>query len=233
LVVLALGVNFVISIINFLIIFSTLFKLTISMKKILLTLITIVAINATVNAQMRFGVKGGLNLANVSITNASGITPKSSLFFHGGIVLDASLSESISIQPNLLFSQKGYSLDASGATSKATFNYIEIPVNFLYNATDALTIGAGPYLGYALSGSAKTTINGQTRTDDIDFDNDAKRVDYGLNITAGYEVIEGLVISANYSLGLANINKDVTTSSTNTIKNNVIGFSVTKFFGER
>jgi Outer membrane protein beta-barrel domain len=202
------------------------------MKKILLTLITIIAVNATINAQMRFGVKGGVNLASISTSDKT-VSTSSALGFHGGIVLDAPLSESISIQPNLLFSQKGFSLDASGISSKVTFNYIEVPVNFLFNATDALTIGAGPFLGYALSASAKTTFNGQTQTTDVDFDNKSQRVDYGLNITAGYEVIEGLVISANYSLGLANINKDATTSSTNTIKNNVIGFSVTKFFGER
>jgi hypothetical protein len=202
------------------------------MKKILLTLITIIAVNASINAQMRFGVKGGLNLASISTSDKT-VPTSSALGFHGGIVLDAPLSESISIQPNLLFSQKGFSLDASGISSKVTFNYIEIPVNFLYNATDALTIGAGPFLGYALSASAKTTFNGQTQTTDVDFDNKSQRVDYGLNITAGYEIIEGLVISANYSLGLANLNKDATTSSTNTIKNNVIGFSVTKFFGER
>jgi Outer membrane protein beta-barrel domain len=202
------------------------------MKKILLTLITIIAVNAAINAQMRFGVKGGVNLASISTSDKT-VSTSSALGFHGGIVLDAPLSESISIQPNLLFSQKGFSLDASGISSKVTFNYIEVPVNFLFNATDALTIGAGPFLGYALSASAKTTFNGQTQTTDVDFDNKSQRIDYGLNITAGYEVIEGLVISANYSLGLANINKDATTSSTNTIKNNVIGFSVTKFFGER
>ena len=202
------------------------------MKKILLTLITIVAVNATVNAQMRFGVKGGVNLANVS-TSEKSVTYNSALGFHAGIVLDAPLSESISIQPNLLYSQKGFSLDASGVTAKATFNYIEIPVNFLFHVTDALTIGAGPYLGYALSASAKATFNGQSQTTDVDFDNKSQRIDYGLNITAGYEVIEGLVVSANYSLGLANLNKDATSSSTITVKNNVIGFSVTKFFGER
>ena len=202
------------------------------MKKVLLTLITIVAVNAAVSAQMRFGVKGGLNLANISINPAQ--TGTSSLLgFHGGLVLDAPLSESISIQPSLLFSQKGFSVDQSSITSKTTFNYLEIPVNFLYNVTDALTVGAGPYLGYALSASSKATLNGQTQTKDADFDKEVNRIDYGLNITAGYEVIEGLVVSANYSLGLANLNKNAATSSSVTIKNNVIGFSVTKFFGEK
>jgi hypothetical protein len=210
------------------------------MKKILLTVITIFAFNVATQAQMRFGIKGGLNLANVSISPAqTGFEPKSIISFHAGLVLDASLSESISIQPALLFSQKGYGVSGSsgGVTidGKATLNYLEIPINVLYHATDALTFGAGPYLGYALSGNASTTVTsaGKSQTDSksLDFDKDVKRIDYGLNITAGYEVIEGLIISANYSLGLANINAD--TSTTTTIKNGVIGFSVTKLFGEK
>ncbi len=201
------------------------------MKKILLTLITIIAVNAAVDAQMRFGVKGGVNLANASVT---GFSTSSILSFHGGIVLDASLSESISIQPNLLFSQKGFQLDLLGSSSKATFNYIEVPVNFMYKVSDAFSVGAGPYLGYAISGSTKSTSSaGVTTNKDVDFTTDkVNRFDYGLNITAGYEVIEGLAVSINYSLGLANLNSD-TSSSAQTIKNNVIGFSVTKFFGEK
>jgi Outer membrane protein beta-barrel domain len=210
------------------------------MKKVLLTLITIFAINGVASAQMRFGVKGGLNLANISISpSQTGVEPKSIISFHAGIVLDAPLSESISIQPNLLFSQKGYkasfAISTTSIEGKATINYLEIPINVVYHATEALSIGAGPYLGYALSGTSTTTTttNGQSKTDtkDADFDKDIKRLDFGLNVTAGYEVIEGLIVSANYSLGLANINAD--TSTTSTIKNGVIGFSVTKLFGER
>jgi len=194
------------------------------MKKVLSTLITIFVINATASAQVRFGIKGGLNLANVSSTPASSDI-KSLLAFHGGIVLDAPISESISIQPNLLFSQKGFSTTLLGSDVKATTNYIELPINFLYHASDAFSIGAGPYLGYLLSG----TVSSGGQSNSITFDNDSKRFDYGINFTAGFELIAGLTISANYSLGLANLSND----SNSTAKNKVIGVSLTKFFGSR
>lgn len=198
------------------------------MKKILLTLITIIAINAATSAQIRFGVKGGINLANVSkIEQGVSYVTSSNLAFHVGIVLDSPLSENFSIQPALLFSQKGFIFNDSRDIYELTSNYIEVPVNFLYHVTDALTVGAGPYLGYALSASGKETSRGKSQTIDFDL---AKRIDYGINITAGYEVIAGLVISANYSLGLANFGINAPSTS---IKNNVIGFSLTKFFGER
>lgn len=207
------------------------------MKKIFLTLLSISLFSAATSAQMRFGIKGGLNLANISVSPAQSNPPKSIIGFHGGVVLDAALTDKISIQPNLLFSLKGASGSVSIGTgtieSKATLNYIEVPVNFVYSVTDAFTVGAGPYLGYALSGNSAvtSTISGfSSYNESLDFEKEKiKRLDFGLNFTAGYEVTEGIVISANYSLGLANISDDANVTS----KNNVIGFSVTKFFGEK
>ena len=200
------------------------------MKKILLTIITIFAINAVASAQMRFGIKGGLNLANESISSSAlgglSLSPSMRIGFHAGLVMDSPITESISIQPNLLFSQKGFKLSANGNDISTTFNYIELPINFLYHASESFSVGAGPYLGYALSG---TVSSGSQNTNVTFGSGEARRLDYGLNLTAGYEVSPGLVISANYSLGLANISDD----SSETIKNNVIGFSLTKFFGEK
>lgn len=209
------------------------------MKKIVLTLIAIIAVNSLVSAQIRFGVKGGLNLANVSVTPTipKGTTMSNLIGFHGGIILDVPLSEKISIQPNLLFSQKGIKSTSSNSTilldSKIALNYIEIPINVMFHATDALSIGGGSYLGYVLSGVSTSTVTfsgkTETMTKDADFDRDLKRLDFGLNITAGYEVSNGLIINANYSLGLGNISAEPAT----TVKNNVISFSLTKFFGQK
>ena len=79
-----------VKLLEFYIIFFTLYTINNYYEKILLTLIIIISVNAVVSAQMRFGVKGGLNLANVS-TNDKTVTPSSALGFHGGIVLDAPL----------------------------------------------------------------------------------------------------------------------------------------------
>ena len=193
------------------------------MKKIALTLITIIAITATISAQIHFGIKGGLNLANqYFMYSALGVASTSIRpGFHAGVLLDAPLSKSISIQPNLLFSQKGAIFNGTYGFT-ATYNYLELPVNVIYHINKKFMIGAGPYLGYALSG----TQSGSQQSIDVVFGSgQAKRLDFGLNALIGYEIIDGLVISANYSLGLTNIydNSDVT------YKNNVIGVSLTKF----
>ena len=197
------------------------------MKKIALTLITIIVITATISAQIHFGIKGGLNLASQSFTSsAGGASTSIRPGFHAGVLLDAPLSESISIQPNLLFSQKGAIFNGTYGFT-ATYNYLELPVNVIYHINKKFMIGAGPYLGYALSG---TQQSGSQQSIDIEFGSgQAERFDFGLNALIGYEIIDGLVISANYSLGLTNIygNSNVT------YKNNVIGVSLTKFFESR
>ena len=192
------------------------------MKKIALTLITIIVITATISAQIHFGIKGGLNLASQSFTSsAGGASTSIRPGFHAGVLLDAPLSESISIQPNLLFSQKGAIFNGTYGFT-ATYNYLELPVNVIYHINKKFMIGAGPYLGYALSGTQSAS---QQSIDIVFGSGQAKRLDFGLNALIGYEIIDGLVISANYSLGLTNIydNGDVT------YKNNVIGVSLTKF----
>lgn len=203
------------------------------MKKTALTLITIIAITATTSAQIRFGIKGGLNLANQSVKYfiagaSSPLSPDIRVGFHAGVLLDVPLSKHISIQPNLLFSQKGFKLSSNttGTFHTGTYNYIELPVNVIYHINEKFSIGAGPYLGYALSGTQSSGF----LSVDIPFGSgQGRRLDFGLNALIGYEIIDGLVISSNYSLGLANISDD----GSSPVKNNVIGVSLTKFFESR
>ncbi|MDR6560840.1 MULTISPECIES: porin family protein [unclassified Arcicella] len=207
------------------------------MKKTFLLILSLIAFSYASKAQTRFGIKAGGNLANASVSSRGvSFDSKSITSFHVGAVIEAQLADRLFLEPNLLFSQKGFNLDIAGLVSqKATYSYLELPINVVYEVVDYLTIGAGPYLGYGLSGTAvvtdKTTNPNEVNSQDIKFgeNGDLKHLDYGLNFTAGYEVIDGLRISANYSLGLNNIDN---TNSLN-IKNNVIGISVTKFFGTR
>jgi len=204
------------------------------MNKKFLLILSLIAFSYATKAQIRFGIKGGGNLANGSVTiRGTSTDSKPVISFHVGAVLEAQLADRLYLEPNLLFSRKGASIDMTSTISqKVTYSYLELPVNVVYEVIDYLTIGGGPYLGYALGG--KTTITDKTNNLEVSQDikveeGGMKRLDYGLNFTAGYEIIDGLTISANYSLGLVNI----VDNNSSTTKNNVIGISVTKFFGAR
>jgi hypothetical protein len=179
------------------------------MKKfVLLSAFALTIIGA--KAQVTFGVTGGITSAsykqkegNVTITSDSRIG-----FTLGGFA-NISVSDNISIQPGLNFTQKGGNYSDGGGTANATLNYLEIPINATYNieaGPGKVIVGAGPTISYGLSGKVKTTFAGQSETTDIKFGtdeikDDLKPLELGLNLIAGYKLSNGLSFALNYNLG--------------------------------
>lgn len=206
-----------------------------AMKKLLLVSLTLLLAVSTFG-QMKFGAKAGLNLANMS-TDASGVSPKMIVGFNIGGILELSLSDNIAIQPGIFYSAKGSKSDLDfgfmTGTGTAKLSYIEVPINVLYKLGSGdmkFVPFIGPYLGYGIGGKIKMEAGGQSQEEDVKFGSgdtdDFKALDLGLNVGIGVEM-GNLLISAQYGLGLANINP----TSDNTVKNNVIGISVGYLFG--
>ncbi len=91
---------------------------------------------------------GGLNLANVSVTDDGRVDDAKMLTsFHAGIIGDFRLGGLFFIQPGLLFTGKGTeseSGDESSATYfRATTNpyYIELPVNIVFKTPHSVGPG--------------------------------------------------------------------------------------------
>ena len=197
-------------------------------KRIILVLVIaalFVSINA--NAQIKFGVKAGLNISNMSIESSGySVTPNSITSFHIGLAVDYAFKPELSIQSGILYSGKGTSVDnpLTGGSDKMAPNYLEIPVNIAYKLAAGpgkVVLFGGPYLGIGISGQASgVDIKWGSGTG-----NDLQRTDLGLNFGAGYE-INKFLISAQYGFSLTNVNADTNT----TVKNKVTGISVAYFF---
>jgi len=122
------------------------------------------------------------------------------------------LGQHFSFQPALNYIQKGGVLKEEGITDKTTLNYLELPLNFVYN-THSLKgkffIGAGPSLSIGLSGKDKWDDGSNIEPTDIKFgsgeDDDFKPFEAGINFLTGYQCKSGFLIAANYNLGLSNI----------------------------
>jgi opacity protein-like surface antigen len=100
------------------------------MNTIYSTLVLLVSLATSVQAQdtvhqSNAGIKGGYNLAAVRF-DGSGETGQRH-GFHIGVYGESFISESFSIQPELLYSQQGYEIkDANGFTQK--LDYINLPI---------------------------------------------------------------------------------------------------------
>jgi hypothetical protein len=185
------------------------------MKKFLF-LCTAIAVSTTVfSQQARFGIKGGVNLANQKIKasipgmgsgseNGDGIVS-----FHIGGVAEIPFSPRFSFRPELLLSGKGTDLDGNlnGTPGTAKFRpfYIEVPLNvvFTHDFPDGIHFyaGAGPSVGFGVFGKAKY----ENLSDDVFQDSGFKRLDFGINLLAGIELNSGVTFGVNFTPGLANI----------------------------
>jgi len=223
------------------------------MKKAILALLLIAGISPAFAQSVKFGVSGGLNESILSLQNNTDNNNSRLAGFHAGIFSDIDFGK-ISIEPGLFYTTKGQNnivseSDALGNTfyskGHAVYNYLEVPVNVLYNipvGAGKFFIGGGPYLAYGLSGTTKITTvvtqNGTTTTNTGDYklvfggqDGDIKRFDFGLGALGGFALKDGLSISAGYEHGLTSIQNTGTENiSTGKTKNNVIMVSLSYCF---
>ena len=167
-------------------------------------------------AQVSYGVKAGVNLpkqvVKLSGSGATGsVDVGSTTSFYVSGYANIPAATNFSIQPGIALQGKGGKLDFSEFDMENTTQNIlslDIPINAVYTIpagqSGAVFIGAGPYVGYHLSGKVK---QGDQSLDMSfgDAPEDVKRFDYGANFQLGYKLSNGFLIHGNYGLGLADL----------------------------
>lgn len=174
----------------------------------------------------KFGLKAGLNLANLYVDDVQDENFKAG--FSAGMYAKLPIVRGFSIQPELLYSNKGAKLtyDNLLGSGEYRFNlhYVELPVMAVINVVKNFNIHAGPYVSY-LAGANVTRLNDDnelTRIADLKADN-FNRIDYGLAGGIGLD-FQNLTIGARYNYGLREIGEsgfsgEVTRNSKNSVIN--------------
>jgi hypothetical protein len=180
-----------------------------------------------------FGVKGGLNVANVTGADAEGLSLK--MGFVGGTYLCYNITEVFAIQAEYLFSMKGAEWSD---IIKFNFNYMEIPlllkINIPTEGKIKPSLYAGPALGILMSAKAEVMSIGV----DVDIKDYVKSTNLGLVAGAGvgYEMEnKGLLfLEARYEIGMPIIARDMkfTVSRENTTGTTTTGTMVTAWWSD-
>lgn len=210
------------------------------MKKILLSLGAAVLLAAGAQAQTSYGLKAGVNLGKYSNVPADldDYSKMNTSFYVTGYA-DLPVAPQFSIQPGISLQGKGakYKADSDNFDGSLSTNVmaIEIPVNAVYyiptGYSGSVFLGAGPYVGYSISGKSKVkggfAESSSESEFDVDFtgdDKDQKPFDFGVNFLAGYKLTNGFLVNAGYGLGLSNLSP--ASGSDNKFSNRVLSFGV-------
>lgn len=176
------------------------------MKKLFLVLVCASAV-VVANAQVKFGVKLGANMAN--ITNGDGNKMKFGI--NGGIQAQLHLSEMFSVAPEAVYSAQGAKGDGDASLN---LNYINVPVLLQYNNPSGFFAHTGPQLGFLMS--AKSKSGGES----VDVKDFMKSTDFSWAIGAGFATQSGFGFNARYNIGLSSL------ADGSDSKNSVIQFGI-------
>lgn len=166
------------------------------MKKFLILFVVCAASVAVTNAQVRFGVKGGVNLANVSGDVEDN---KMKIGFHAGALVQIPVTQQFMVQPEAIFSTQGAKFDDGIDEGKFNLTYVNIPLLARYQSTSGFFAQTGPQAGLLMSAKAKVG------DDEEDFKEFMKTLDFSWVFGLGYQTPSGFGVDARFNLGLTNM----------------------------
>ncbi|MBV8253218.1 MAG: PorT family protein [Chitinophaga sp.] len=181
------------------------------MKKLILS--GVLAVGALLSAQaqnIKFGVKGGLNITKLTNTDNA----KTKAGFNVGGFVNIGLNKEWAIQPEVLYSGQGVKVNNPSPIPDETFkaDYISVPVMVQYSIAPSFYLEAGPQVSFLAS--AKDKIGSNTS----DMKKYMAGADFGLGFGLGYKFDCGVGVSGRYMFGITDAFKsDYSTNSKNSV----------------
>ena len=217
--------------------------------KLTLAAIAVIIMSST-KAQITYGVQAGASIANwkgdalqslnnvVDLSNGF-ITTKSKTGFTVGGYVNIPVSNKISFEPGLQYSQKGYTMQGNlkidilkflgaNASAKVEAHYIDVPLVLKAEVAKGLSIYAGPQLSYLVKNNLHLNagvLGISLYNNKIDITNNFNRLDMGIAGGVGYKFDNGINIKASYDYGLSKLDKNDNFKAYNRVAKISVGFS--------
>ena len=181
------------------------------MKKVVL-LLSVLFVCMIASAQVTFNCKGGFGISTLAGRDADGSKIKTG--WKIGVGLEKPLSANWLLMPTLEFKQKGAQYKEDGFEDKLTLQYIQLPIMVAYrtrlNDNLNLTLKAGPYFAYGISGKEKfvEVYNGNYDEGENDFfGSHTNRFDCGAAVGVDFEY-HRFVVGLEGEYGFISLYKD-------------------------
>lgn len=169
------------------------------MKKLLFSLCLLLTVGVVANqaqAQAGFGIRGGLNIANLNDTDAD-VDSRTGLMV--GVYANYLIPNSpVVIQPEVLYTQKGY--EQNDNTVK--LDYIEIPVlakfNFITDGSFTPNVYFGPSIGFNVNAEAENDVV------EVGFEDSVNDTEFGVVVGGGVD-FGRIDLGVRYGAGLTEV----------------------------
>ena len=187
-------------------------------------LVATAAVSSAQAQNVRLGLRAGANYSNLAGNIKNEATYNNKVGFVGGVMLNAPLIGDglLSVQPEILYSQKGFENKPTEYTSvlgkqkregQVNYNYIDVPLLFKAKFL-GFVAEAGPQYSYLLSANNRTktttpTIGNPTVSEAQDKTDVSalNRNELGYLAGIGYEATNGLSLNLRYTGGFSDFVK--------------------------
>lgn len=185
------------------------------MNKFFFLLVGLFLFSQTLSAQWSFGLKAGLNRANIEsfgpeiadelAPDLNGYWNDARWGFHAGLAGSYAFSEKLALRTELLYSAKGFQSSADSPLSssyKLRMSYLSVPILMDYQPVNKLHILAGPSFSYRVLLTSEPSIS-SSNLEDI-WNNS---FDFGLAAGIEYRIGERLQLGIRYVYALSDASK--------------------------
>ena len=170
------------------------------MKKIFMLLAMIVTMTAANNAsaQIKFGLKGGVNVTDMSLNSSVFDASNRTGFFVGPTIKVQLPLVGLGIDASALYDQREAKIKVGNTTTKETLRSqaINVPINLRYgwglSSMANIFLFAGPQFGFNVGDKDQKITESSTWS--------VKNSNFSLNFGAGVTLLSHLQLTANYNV---------------------------------
>ncbi len=177
------------------------------MKKVLLIIVLAVFGLSLALADEALGIRAGVNLTNRSYSGDNDIETSDRLGFHAGMLVQYPVGKYLMLQPELMYTQKGYNwlieiplLDDIAYQIRT--DYVELPILLKLNLDFggvAIQPFVAPQVGYAVVAERQINTNIEKIMDEL------SPFQYGGQLGLDLQINDDLLVGGRYNINLTDI----------------------------
>ena len=187
------------------------------MKKFFTLVVLLTTMTVAAQAQVKFGVKGGLNLTNMKFDNSIVDKSNQTGFFIGPTINFTLPVVGLGIDASALYDQRSAKIE--GSDDKLKQQSIQIPINLRYGFglgnTASLYFFAGPQFGFNIGDKTTNLLNNALEWR-------LKDSNLSANLGVGLMLLNHLQVSANYNVALGTTGETNVVNSTLSTAGNIL-----------